>query len=126
MSSFLWPIGPYWCFLAFGPHHLSLARSCIFGPFGQSFTSPTPRPIPFFWALGVHLYFLEPLAPLETTRALGPTRLIMGFLGHLAPQLPLPSTGHNPRPTLRGTLRPLLANHLPSRPAGTQTTSGPT
>ncbi|MBW0472734.1 hypothetical protein O181_012449 [Austropuccinia psidii MF-1] len=38
------------------------AISYIIGTLGQSSTSPTPRPIPFLWAWGVHLDFQEPLA----------------------------------------------------------------
>ncbi|MBW0546489.1 hypothetical protein O181_086204 [Austropuccinia psidii MF-1] len=50
----LWPLGHtsfHWPYAA------------PIGPFGQSFTSPVPRPIPLFWAWGFHLSFQEPLAP---------------------------------------------------------------
>ncbi|MBW0525453.1 hypothetical protein O181_065168 [Austropuccinia psidii MF-1] len=115
ISSFLWPIGPYWCFMAFGTHLLSLANHglrpypALIGLFGRSSTSPTARPIPSFWALGVHMDFQGPLAPLATTRAFGKTHLIMGFLGHLDPLRPLWCAGCGLRPMVHGTLRPLLA-----------------
>ncbi|MBW0509387.1 hypothetical protein O181_049102 [Austropuccinia psidii MF-1] len=101
MSSFLWLIGPYWCFLAFGPHHLSLAL------FGQSSTLPTPNPIPLFWAWGIHLDFQGPLAPwahpfyygdfgpfrppmASMVCGLGPTTYLQGQVG-LKPQLDPPA-----------------------------------
>ncbi|MBW0575179.1 hypothetical protein O181_114894 [Austropuccinia psidii MF-1] len=95
MSSFPLPIGTYWCFMAFGPHHLSLAfydprpYPALIGLFGQLSTSPIPRPIPLFWAWGVHLDFQGPLAPLATISFLRPTPLITGLLGHLDPLWPL-------------------------------------
>ncbi|MBW0509448.1 hypothetical protein O181_049163 [Austropuccinia psidii MF-1] len=87
----LWPIGSFWCFMDFGPYHLSLATYGLrpypltIGISGQFSTSPIPSPIPLFWARGLHL------PPLAITRAFRPTPFTMGseaemaFLGHLGP-----------------------------------------
>ncbi|MBW0515795.1 hypothetical protein O181_055510 [Austropuccinia psidii MF-1] len=69
---------------------------------GRFPTSPTPRPFSLFLGLGVFSVFQRPLAPLATTRNLGPTLYIKGwtlmaFLGHLGPLLPLWPVGHNPQ-----------------------------
>ncbi|MBW0558976.1 hypothetical protein O181_098691 [Austropuccinia psidii MF-1] len=83
MSSVLWPIGPFLCFIAFGPYNLSLAPYGLrpypstIGPYGQLSTSPTPWPIPFFWAWGIHPVFQGLLDPQYITRAFRPTPLIM-------------------------------------------------
>ncbi|MBW0545235.1 hypothetical protein O181_084950 [Austropuccinia psidii MF-1] len=69
------------------------------GLLGQLSTSPTPRPLPLFLGLGVLSIFQGPIAPLATTRALGPTPYISGVLaslGHLGPL----------RPTVRGMRDP--------------------
>ncbi|MBW0549670.1 hypothetical protein O181_089385 [Austropuccinia psidii MF-1] len=47
MSSFFRQIGPYWCFMAFGTHHLSLASLANY-PSHQP-----PGQYPLFWAWGV-------------------------------------------------------------------------
>ncbi|MBW0560751.1 hypothetical protein O181_100466 [Austropuccinia psidii MF-1] len=84
MASVLWPIGSFWCFMAFGPYHLSLATyglrpyPATIGPFSQFSTSPTPRPVPLFCAWGVHLAFQGLEASSAITRAFGPTPLNMG------------------------------------------------
>ncbi|MBW0470091.1 hypothetical protein O181_009806 [Austropuccinia psidii MF-1] len=67
-------------------------------PFWQILHLTNPLANSFVLGLGVHLDFQGPFAPLATTRALGPTPLIMGVLGNLDP---LRSVGSNPRPTVR-------------------------
>ncbi|MBW0476532.1 hypothetical protein O181_016247 [Austropuccinia psidii MF-1] len=53
MSSFLWPIGPNLCFMAFGSHHLSLAISCSHRPFWTIIHLANPQAnTPCFGPLG--------------------------------------------------------------------------
>ncbi|MBW0512934.1 hypothetical protein O181_052649 [Austropuccinia psidii MF-1] len=80
MSSSSWQIGPYWCFIAFGPHHLSLAiyGSRPYPALFRLFDQLPISPIPLVLGLGVPSALQEPLDPLATTRARGPTPLIRG------------------------------------------------
>ncbi|MBW0529570.1 hypothetical protein O181_069285 [Austropuccinia psidii MF-1] len=72
------------CLMACGPHPFSLVSHgprpypALIGLLGQQFTSSTPRPVPLVLGLGGPVTFQGPLASLVTTRALGPTPLIMG------------------------------------------------
>ncbi|MBW0470520.1 hypothetical protein O181_010235 [Austropuccinia psidii MF-1] len=84
MSSFSWPIDPYWSFMAFEPHLHSLANYGLRpnpALIGLLANPPPYQPPGQFLCFGpgVHVDFQGPLAPLTTTRSFGPTPLIMGF-----------------------------------------------
>ncbi|MBW0517746.1 hypothetical protein O181_057461 [Austropuccinia psidii MF-1] len=83
------------------------------GLFAQFSTLPTPRLIPFFGPGRFCLDVQEILAPLANTRAIGPTRFIMGSRAIWALYGPQ-SVGPLGRfwPKSKG------ANHQPSRPGG--------
>ncbi|MBW0541445.1 hypothetical protein O181_081160 [Austropuccinia psidii MF-1] len=76
-SSALWPLGYLTSSLAI---YGLRPYTAFIGPLGQLPTSPTPRPLPLFLGLGVLSIFQGPMAPLATTRALGPTPYISTVL----------------------------------------------